>query len=907
LKNRFDDKVMAIVGFEADQVRKTPQGDVGVPINMAYNHHYGATLTGKGSSMQRIRVTETADHRAMHPGPEPGFATVPVEHTPSLSGQPTSMVFGYSNGGEYRKTYHGLVPPFAQLVDSPTTVHITPMQIDTWNRAEMNLTGGSKFVPGPAPTNSYAPTSGVDAIYSGLLECPLTTRIRKQITGGGWNASFAVQLDTCDHTIETATDCFAAAAEIGLDGAPHTTVTTGQGSSASLPAGCSVQITTTTTTTTKEEEGGSAVAAHLYFNTNNDSYVGCGAGAVDAIAGHEPSQVGVNLTLSLSPALDSVNITITGPPAVWFGIGFDTQFMDNSPYAVIVDGTGGVTERVLGNHAPGIQLNTSVTVLSHTVEGGVRSVVLTRPLKGLTPHHHDFDARKMSLNFIAAVGSGSDFAYHKAKTTATMALWPMSTADDPTTKGGDFGFFAGAPATAGLFRDNYDGEVGYEFKTTKRPLTVTALGRSGIALKAGARVTIWEATTGKAVASAVVGAADTRTYVDADAGVDTEMGTGTGTGGYSYVNLTTSVVLKGDASYRVTLSCSTGMPDKWIDTDANAKEAIWMLGAVGNGVFSSKAGEFPTSTSTHGRWAGIATFKVAVPPHSTPASGGGSKPATCVCAIPAAPFGQGMGTLKYLPTGEVIGFPFRCNLGDADFSVMKNRNPTCDIRTYLGGLSTCHHGWHMLDADQDVPWMDQPISYYMKYRLYYQEFQGASSTTTTTSNDEDTEGGNSTIVTTTTPASHINAFDLTWSIAGATGEYDVPRCPEGTPTNECFHEISGSIVPPGTDFHFVAAHYHCHAPTCISLEIWNNRTGELLCKETPYHGAASAATQADRFDEPGYIAQRICLWGMHPPFEFPPLVSGETLWVKAVTNNTYGHHGEMALPQMLLASIPKTE
>ena len=712
LKKRFNDKVMAIVGFEADQVRKTPQGDVSVPINMAYNHHYGATLIGKGSSMQRIRVTETADHRAMHPGPEPGFATVPVEHTPSLSGQPTSMVFGYSNGGEYRKTYHGLVPPFAQLVDSPTTVHITPMQIDTWNRAEMNLTGGSKFVPGPAPTNSYAPTSGVDAIYSGLLECPLTTRIRKQLTGGGWNDSFAVQLDTCDHTIETATDCFAAAAEIGLDGAPRTTVTTGQGSSSSLPAGCSVQITTTTTTTKEGGSASGAVAAHLYFNTNNDSYVGCGARAVGAIAGHEPSQVDVNLTLSLSPALDSVNITITGPAAVWFGIGFDTQYMDNSPYAVIVDGTGGVTERVLGNHAPGIKLNASVTVLSHTVEGGVRTIVVTRPLKGLTPHHHDFDARKMSLNFIAAVGSGSDFAYHKAKTTATMALWP---------------------------------------------------------------------------------------------------------------------------------------------------------------------------------------------------SGGGAKPATCVCAIPAAPFGQGVGTLKYLPTGEVIGFPFRCNLGDADFSVMKNRNPTCDIRTYLGGLSTCHHGWHMLDADQDVPWMDQPISYYMKYRLYYQEFQGASSTTTTTTNDDDTEGGNSTIVTTTTPASHISAFDLTWSIAGATGEYDVPRCPEGTPTNECFHEISGSIVPPGTDFHFVAAHYHCHAPTCISLEIWNNRTGELLCKETPYHGAASAATQADRFDEPGYIAQRICLWGMHPPFEFPPLVSGETLWVKAVTNNTYGHHGEMALPQMLLASIPKTE
>lgn len=51
----------------------------------------------------------------MHPGPEPGWANVPVEHTPSASGLPTSMVFGYSNGGEFRKTYHGLAPPFAQV------------------------------------------------------------------------------------------------------------------------------------------------------------------------------------------------------------------------------------------------------------------------------------------------------------------------------------------------------------------------------------------------------------------------------------------------------------------------------------------------------------------------------------------------------------------------------------------------------------------------------------------------------------------------------------------------------------------------------------------------------------------------------------------------------------------------
>ena len=35
---RFAGKGMAVVGFEVDQVRKTPDGDVSLPINLAYNH-----------------------------------------------------------------------------------------------------------------------------------------------------------------------------------------------------------------------------------------------------------------------------------------------------------------------------------------------------------------------------------------------------------------------------------------------------------------------------------------------------------------------------------------------------------------------------------------------------------------------------------------------------------------------------------------------------------------------------------------------------------------------------------------------------------------------------------------------------------------------------------------------------
>jgi|EP00945_MAST-04E_sp_MAST-4E-sp1_P006781 hypothetical protein len=668
LVKRFDDKGVAVVGVEADQVRRLPNEDISVPINIAYNHHYGGQLLGKGSRMERVK-RDSRRPETMHPGEEPGWVKLPVEHTPSKSGLPTSLAWGYSNGGEFRKTYKGLLPPFAQVVDSPTHLSFTPMQIDTWNRDEMNLTG-SPFVPGPAPKNSLAPTSGPDAIYSGLLECPRTTRIRKHITGGGWNDSVAPEIYNCTPptagqtrckiALDNAADCFEHAKQLpSLQGL---NIATAAVSASSVPPGCTVSRVNNT-------------HASVTFNDNNDSNVCCGSGISDIIGSASfMKSGGADLTLSVSSANaqePQVQMTLSGPAGVWFGVGFDATSMANAPYAIIVDGKGQVSERVMGNHLPGVEISNSLSIISSKVSNGVRTVQLTRGLKGITPQHHTFHAKQLKIDLISAVGSSPALSYHKTKTVGVITLWPTN--------------------------------------------------------------------------------------------------------------------------------------------DENV----------------------------------------------------------CLCSIPAAPFGHGTGTLEYLPTGEVIGFPFRCVPSETIFS---SRNPTCDIRTYEGGLSTCHHGWHLLDADQEIPWQDQPLEYYMKFRLYFQEFKA-----------------------------HTVARDITWSIGGDTGEYDVPRCKPGTPTKDCIHEIEGTIVPGGTDLHFVAAHYHCHAPTCLSLEIWNNKTGELICKETPYHGKGN---KADKFDEAGYIAQRICLWGDREGFEKPPLVSGVPLYVKATTNSTYGHHGEMALPQMLLASLP---
>ena len=78
---------------------------------------------------------------------------------PSASGHPVKVAATSSNGGEYRKSFHGFPPGYALVVDSPRAMQITPMQIDTWNREAMNLSGPlpPPFVQGPLPRASLAP------------------------------------------------------------------------------------------------------------------------------------------------------------------------------------------------------------------------------------------------------------------------------------------------------------------------------------------------------------------------------------------------------------------------------------------------------------------------------------------------------------------------------------------------------------------------------------------------------------------------------------------------------------------------------------------------------------------------------------------------------------------------------
>lgn len=112
---RFDGKAMAIVGFEVDQVRRTPEGDVSVPINVAYNHHFESNMIGKASRLKKVKLSGPDDpliaaHK-LHmghglPSDKETWVVEQMEET-NTQGIPSAQAFGAANGGEYRMSYHG--------------------------------------------------------------------------------------------------------------------------------------------------------------------------------------------------------------------------------------------------------------------------------------------------------------------------------------------------------------------------------------------------------------------------------------------------------------------------------------------------------------------------------------------------------------------------------------------------------------------------------------------------------------------------------------------------------------------------------------------------------------------------------------------------------------------------------
>jgi hypothetical protein len=274
--------------------------------------------------------------------------------------------------------------------------------------------------------------------------------------------------------------------------------------------------------------------------------------------------------------------------------------------------------------------------------------------------------------------------------------------------------------------------------------------------------------------------------------------------------------------------------------------------------------------------------------------------ATCICDTGAA--GQ------MCEPGGVNCAQFTKNcVAEPGGDLLAQRNPTCNSRQYVGGLThCCTHQRILLDADQDPG--DVMLRYHMKFRFWFQEYK------------VDSNGA----------ASHLNLPRVYQQTEWNAGEYDIPPAfnvpgwhpaggapgypghPDGVPTPGT---TCTGTCPNGTDcecVHTITAHWHmnarliyagghCHAPSCLSLELFNADTGELICGQYPVYGKGNFPE--DRYDEAGYIQIPPCLWSDDTSENLQPtkLINANVMSVARKRNTKTGHYGEMASWQMRAA------
>jgi hypothetical protein len=263
-----------------------------------------------------------------------------------------------------------------------------------------------------------------------------------------------------------------------------------------------------------------------------------------------------------------------------------------------------------------------------------------------------------------------------------------------------------------------------------------------------------------------------------------------------------------------------------------------------------------------------------------------------LCSAEEVPFGSAAGSLHYVRTaqpedqgGASVPFWNRCK-PEPQSSLLPQKNPTCDIRSYAGGQMTCLHMSALLDADQLIPWPDQPLTYYLKTRFWFQEYNASY---------------------------HRNVnYNGAWMVASPL-EFDVPKCAKGVPgcsklpDGTWIHTITGTF-PSNAQGLLVEGHFHCHAPTCLTFELYmcpprtpvcNSTTGQLLCHQETIHGGRGVVEP--KFDEEGYIVLPPCKWGSAEfGLEAPPDVTGQVLGMVKTSNATFGHTGEMVAGQVLI-------
>mmetsp|Transcript_61941 Transcript_61941/g.170570 ORF Transcript_61941/g.170570 Transcript_61941/m.170570 type:complete len:455 (-) Transcript_61941:351-1715(-) len=252
-----------------------------------------------------------------------------------------------------------------------------------------------------------------------------------------------------------------------------------------------------------------------------------------------------------------------------------------------------------------------------------------------------------------------------------------------------------------------------------------------------------------------------------------------------------------------------------------------------------------------------------------------------------------------------LPFNLAC-LEEPGSTLISNGNKICNLDTYNGGQQCCPHQSILLDRDQN-PWPDVKQTYRLKFRFYYQAYVPTADRVS---------------------ASHQDLRRLYWQTEAWAGEYDIPPGAESyghddgatamTDDGQYTYTITsewtaGEMIDlddcdwrntsacsgqykDSEGVYMVYAGGHCHAPNCVSIELWNQDTGELYCRQLPMFGKGDITN--DKFDDKGYATLPPCVWSDDASEDLPtrPRVPFDAkLYSVAVQNSTYGSVPKLSL------------
>jgi hypothetical protein len=133
----------------------------------------------------------------------------------------------------------------------------------------------------------------------------------------------------------------------------------------------------------------------------------------------------MTIKLDLNQTTSVVTMTMTGPSTKWITVGFNaTSMSSNTPIDCFTYATSMLDQHLSGGHNKAItDVTQNLTLVSNTVTGTTRTVVVTRPFSTGDANDYTFSYAMTTLSIIWAVGPSTNFnSEHTSKGSATVTF-----------------------------------------------------------------------------------------------------------------------------------------------------------------------------------------------------------------------------------------------------------------------------------------------------------------------------------------------------------------------------------------------------------------------------------------------------------------------------------------------------